>query len=225
MRAIGRFFGAVLVVSGLLLLVDVALSVFWQEPLTALTASRAQGRVTAQLDDLRVATAQDVRAAADVEDPRARLAALARSARKRAKSGRAVGRVELPTLGRSYGVVEGIGDDDLTKGPGHYPSTAFPGEGGTVAIAGHRTTYLAPFKTVDDLRRRDRIVLSMPYGRLTYRVTKTRIVRPTAVSVLRDVGYEQLVLSACHPLYSAARRIIIFAKLDRFEPSAGSRPA
>ena len=79
-------------------------------------------------------------------------------------------------------VVQGTEAGDLRKGPGHYPSTAFPGEGSTVAIAGHRTTYGAPFRHVDELERGDRIIMRMPYGRLTYRVERTRIVDPDATS-------------------------------------------
>ncbi len=101
----------------------------------------------------------------------------------------------------------------LRKGPAHYPETPMPGQGGTVAVAGHRTTFQAPFRSIDDLARGDRIVLRMPYGRFTYHVEGTRIVAPTARWVIRRVGYERLVLTACHPLYSAAQRIVVFARL------------
>ena len=100
----------------------------------------------------------------------------------------------------------------MRKGPGHYPSTPLPGQRGTVAIAGHRTTYGAPFRHVDSLRRGDRIVIDMPYGRYVYKVQRLKIVEPTDLSVLKKVGYNRLVLSACNPLYSAAQRIIVFAR-------------
>jgi sortase A len=83
-----------------------------------------------------------------------------------------------------------------------------------VAIAGHRTTYGAPFRRVDQLERGDRIELRMPYGRFTYVVERTRIVPPTELSVTDRVAFDRLVLSACHPLYSAAKRIIVFAELQ-----------
>ena len=120
--------------------------------------------------------------------------------------------------------VEGTGTATCARGPGHYPATPLPGQRGTVAIAGHRTTYGAPFHDVDDLDRGDRIELAMPYGRFTYRVERTRIVPPTATGVTDRVGYDRLVLSACHPLYSAAQRIVVFARLERAEargPAAG----
>ena len=112
-------------------------------------------------------------------------------------------------------MVEGTATEDLRKGPGHYDNTPLPGERGTVAIAGHRTTYGAPFRTIDQLDRGDQITAEMPYGTFTYRVEKTRIVEPTEVSVYRKVGYDRLILSACHPLYSAAQRIVVFARLQK----------
>src|SRR5213078_2628926 len=106
-----------------------------------------------------------------------------------------------PTLGRHYVVVQGTDLGTLRKGPGHYPDTRFPGESGTVAIAGHRTTYLAPFRHVDSLHPGNHVVLAMPYGTFTYRVEKTQIVTPDATWITRRVpGAPRLVLSACHPL-------------------------
>jgi sortase A len=101
----------------------------------------------------------------------------------------------------------------LKKGPGIYSQTPFPGAPGTTAVAGHRTTYLAPFRNVDRLRPGQTIVVQMPYAQLTYAVEKTKIVDPTDFSVIRPVGYQRLVLSACDPPFSAAKRIIIFARL------------
>ena len=119
----------------------------------------------------------------------------------------------FPTLDRKYYVIEGTKTTDLRKGPGHYPDTALPGQSKTVAIAGHRTTYGAPFRTIDKLRRGDRIDLRMRYGTYVYKVQKTRIVAPSETSVTDNVGYDRLVLTACHPLYSAAQRIVVFARL------------
>jgi sortase A len=121
--------------------------------------------------------------------------------------------------------VQGTDDLSLQKGPGHYPATAFPGLGATVAIAGHRTTYLAPFRHIDALRLGDRIVLEMPYARLVYVVQMHRIVLPTALWITRNVGYERLVLSACNPLYSAAQRIVVFARLRSLAPAPSVRAA
>jgi sortase A len=124
----------------------------------------------------------------------------------------------MPRLGATYTVVQGTDDSSLQKGPGHYPQTPFPGLGDTVAIAGHRTTYLAPFRNINQMRPGDRIVLTMRYAQFTYRVEYNRVVQPTAWWVTHNVGYERLVLSACNPLYSAAQRIVTFARVQAVLP-------
>jgi sortase A len=222
MRAIGRFIASVLVVTGVLLIADVVVTLLWQEPVSALIAHREQSRLSGQLKTLDRLSSADERALAKVRS--GRLVALARREQARVGTGHALGRIRLPTLGRSYVIVQGTDSASLRKGPGHYPDTALPGEPGTVAIAGHRTTYLAPFRTINDLHPGDPVVLQMPYGRFTYRVQESRVVLPTALWVTRDVGYPRLVLSACEPLYSASHRIVVFAKLTA-PIDAESRPA
>jgi sortase A len=107
-----------------------------------------------------------------------------------------------------------------------YPETRFPGLGATTAIAGHRTTYLAPFRHIDALRRGDRIALDMPYAHFTYTVVGHRIVAPTDVSAaVDDVGHSRLVLSACTPLFSAAKRILVYARLTATVPVGAARRA
>jgi sortase A len=211
MRSVWRFIASVLIVSGLLLLADVAITLVWQEPISALIATRAQARLSGQLRTLDRLSAADARALASARS--GRLAALAQREQSRVGSGHALGRIKLPTLDRSYVLVQGTDSASLRNGPGHYPDTPLPGEPGTVAVAGHRTTYLAPFKTIDQLRPGDPVVMEMPYGTFTYRVEETRIVEPNALWVTRNVGYPRLVLSACHPLYSASKRIVVFARL------------
>jgi sortase A len=88
----------------------------------------------------------------------------------------------------------------------------------TAAIAGHRTTYLAPFRNIDQLRPGDRIVLTTRYAQFNYTVQYDKVVEPTAWWVTHNVGYERLVLSACNPLYSAAQRIVTFARLQSVLP-------
>lgn len=191
-----RFASAVMVVSGALLITDAAMTLAWQEPVSALVADRQQ----AQLEQ-------------DVEDPPPRVI------QRRPLRGDAIGELSIPAIGVSQYVVEGTDTEDLRKGPGHYPDTPLPGEAGTVAIAGHRTTYGAPFRKLDELERGDRIVLDMPFGRFAYRVTSTEVVDDNDLSVLDRVGYRQLVLTACHPLYSAAQRIVAFAGQVRVTPA------
>jgi sortase A len=132
--------------------------------------------------------------------------------RRHVRDGQAIGRIVIPHIHASYVVVQGTNEEDLKKGPGHYPATPFPGMPGTVGIAGHRTTYLAPFNKLDKLRKGDVVRLEMPYATVTYRVERTRIVLPTAVWVTKPVGYNRLVMTACHPKYSASHRIAVFAR-------------
>ena len=98
--------------------------------------------------------------------------------------GDAIGKITIPAIGVDEFVVEGTDTASLRKGPGHYPSTPLPGERGTTAIAGHRTTYGAPFRRLDKLKRGDRITLDMPYGRFVYRVERLKIVDDQDLSVL-----------------------------------------
>jgi sortase A len=152
-----------------------------------------------------------------------RIAFLARSLQRRTAPGDAIGTLRIPKLGADFVMVKGSDPEDLRKGPGTFDDAPLPGVGGTSAIAGHRTTYLAPFRHIDDLERGDRITVEMPYARFTYRVQRTRIVDPDEVSVLRDVGYDRLVLSACHPLFSAAQRIVVVSRLTKVEPLGAAR--
>jgi len=207
-----RFLARVLIVSGVLLLADAGTTLAWQEPVSALLTAREQSELEEQLESLPAPRRAGQLGAA-------RLEALADRWERRTGRGEAFGRIELPTLERDYAVVEGTDQASLHSGPGHYPETGLPGQPGTVGIAGHRTTYLAPFRTIDELERGDEIVVEMPYARFTYRVQKQQIVEPSQTEVVDDVGYPRLVLSACHPLYSAAQRIVVFARLDEVRPA------
>ncbi|MBA2579231.1 MAG: class E sortase [Thermoleophilaceae bacterium] len=211
-----RFAAAVIVTPGALLVADATITVAWQEPISALRARGAQQLLDRQLD--AEATAVGEARASGERPSKRRVDLLATQHADRTRTGDAIGRVELPTLDRRYALVEGDDPASLRKGPGHYPDTPLPGQGGTVAIAGHRTTFLAPFRPIDELRPGDPIVVAMPYARFTYRVERTRIVPPTALWVKRRVRYERLILTACHPLYSAAQRIVVFARLDTNPP-------
>jgi sortase A len=210
-----RFVASVLITSGILMLADAGLTLAWQEPVSAYLAQREQDKLGKRLDvDAQGIVAREKLLVASIRNLRRRLARLAELERQRARTGEPIGRIKIPKIGASYVVVQGTDLDTLRKGPGHYPSTRFPGEPGTVAIAGHRTTYLAPFRNIDNLHKGNRIVLEMPYGTFTYAVEKTQIVTPDATWITHRVpGAPRLVLSACHPLYSASHRIVAFARL------------
>jgi sortase A len=189
----------------------------WQEPLTAVVAMVKRGEINKRFLNLPLSRL-DTRVLVRIPSAKERIAYLARRERHALATGDAIGRIAIPKIGASFDVVQGTDGASLEKGPGHYPATALPGLGQTVAIAGHRTTYLAPFRHIDELRPGDRIVMKMPYGRFTYVVQFRRVVLPTALWVIRNVGYDRLVLSACNPLYSAAQRIIVFARLRQEVP-------
>ncbi len=226
MRSVLRVVSIALITAGLVVLVDVAMTLIWKEPLSSVYGAIAQGDADEDLARLSEDFAADEQVAlleaaitGQGEDAAARLAArLAPLLAKQVDAGDAIGRLEIPAIDLDAVLLEGTGTATLQRGPGHYPGTAFPGEGKTVAVAGHRTTYLAPFRRINELRPGDRIMVRMSYGRFTYRVQRTRIVLPTALWVTHDVGYDRLVLSACHPLYSAAQRIIVFARLQSVTP-------
>jgi sortase A len=209
-----RALSSVMIVAGVILLIDAGVTLVWQEPVSAVYAKVQQGKLSDQLEQLESAPLEpaEERALAKIPAPRRKLAFRARALGRRLDPGDPMGRIVMPAIGVSEVFVEGTESGDLRSGPGHYPDTPLPGERGTVAIAGHRTTYGAPFRNVDKLERGDRIELRMPYGRFIYRVERLRIVPPTEISVTDRVDHDRLVLSACHPLYSAAQRIIVFAR-------------
>jgi sortase A len=214
-----RALGTALLAAGLLVLADVAVTIAWQEPVSALRGARAQHRLAGELRRLELAApAREAASAASS----ARLASAARRFARTRRDGDAVAELRIPRLGVRAIVVRGTAPGDLREGPGLLDGTPLPGEHGTTAIAGHRTTYGAPFRHLDALRHGDAIALRLPYGSFRYAVQETRIVDPGDLSVLRRVRHDRLVLSACHPLFSAARRIVVLARLVAVGQSASA---
>jgi sortase A len=205
-----------LITAGLVVLADVATTLAWKEPVSTVYGSIRQGEAEDELAELEgeFPARADLRQVEHIQQIRKRVEILAGLFARRAGNGEAIGRLAIPSIDLDVVVVEGTDTASLQKGPGHYPETPFPGQGGTTAIAGHRTTYLAPFRHLDQLTRGDQIEIEMPYANFAYRVQKTRVVDDSAVDIIHKVGYERLVLTACHPLYSAAQRIAAFAKLE-----------
>jgi len=222
-----RILSIALVTAGLVLFVEVGLTLLYKEPLSSIYAAVQQGKAESQLDDTEASYPNPAarRAVERIRSRKLRMTTLARRFAKRIDEGEAIGRLRAPDMGDlDVIVIQGTDTASLQKGPGHFPETPLPGEGSTVGIAGHRTTYGAPLRYADSVERGDRIVLEMPYGTIFYRVQKTEIVDPTDVWVVDDVGYERLVLTTCHPLYSADQRLIVFAKAvgERLDPQARS---
>jgi len=208
-----------LITAGVVVLMDAGLTLVWQEPLSAAYGAFKQGQAASQLNQLEAQypTAADLQAISRVRGNAAKARVLADRFEPHLQEGHAIGRIKIDRIGLNIVVIQGTDTASLEKGPGHYRNTPLPGQPGTVAIAGHRTTYLAPFRHIDEIQNGDEIRLEMPYAAFTYTVQRHQIVDPSDVGIIKPVGYPQLVLTACHPPYSAAQRYAIFAKLTRID--------
>lgn len=133
--------------------------------------------------------------------------------------GEAFGTIEIPAIDLKGIIYEGTEKPILKNGPGHIVGTAIPGRVGTCAISGHRTTYGAPFNKLDELFPGDKIIIETNYGEFTYILSELKIVEPTDVYILESTLYPSLILTSCHPKYSAAQRLIAFAYLEGYDPA------
>jgi sortase A len=208
-----------LITSGLVVLADAGLTLVWQEPLSAAYGEFKQAQAEDQLNQLETQypTPEDLAAIAGVQGTAKKAHILADRFEPHLQEGHAIGRIKIDRIGLSIVVVQGTDTASLEKGPGHYRNTPIPGQPGTVAIAGHRTTYLAPFRHIDEIQDGDEIRIEMPYAAFTYTVEKHEVVDPGDVGIIKPLGYDQLVLTACHPPYSAAHRYAVFARLSRID--------
>ncbi len=127
-----------------------------------------------------------------------------------------IGQISIPSIGVNWPIREGIELSVLNKSPGHYPHSPKPCRAGNAAIAGHRTTYGAPFNKLDVLKTGDVVNITTPEGDCTYRYLRTEIVSPNNVAVVmpKDGNANLLTLTACHPKGSAAQRIVVTATLE-----------
>ena len=174
----------------------------WRDPFTSLYTWLQQRELAGQYEAL----------AASYPLSEADLADAAKRYRLQTGRGDPLGRLRIERLGLNIVLVNGTDEKTLKKGPGRHLTSFMPGEGKLVYVAGHRTTYLAPFGDIDKLRKGDRISIEVPYGTFTYAVTGHRIVEAHDVSVLRSPGRETLRLQACHPRFFASHRYIVFAR-------------
>jgi sortase A len=126
-------------------------------------------------------------------------------------AGAVLGRLIIPRLGLNVVVRQGTSASVLATGPGHYPGTSLPGQGGTIAVAGHRVTHTRPFLQLNRLRKNDTIVFETR-TRYVYRVFLMRIVPTYQIWPLHRRATEQLVLTACHPPGTSRSRIVVFAR-------------
>jgi sortase A len=219
---IRRRLGTVLIVVGLLALAYAAAVLFWRDPVTDLYNRYQQNRLGSELQDAFEDFGAGTRPPSGLvseDEQRSAVAALARRFGRTVELGQALGRIEIPQIDVDAVFVQGTRwGSDLSRGPGHYERTSLPGLGRTVGIAGHRTTFGAPFRKIDQLERGDAIVLELPYGTFRYRVFEHEIVDSDDWSVIRNRGFDTVMLSACHPLYSASQRWIVYGRLVDVEP-------
>jgi sortase A len=221
-----RALAVLLIFAGTVALIDAGVTLVWQEPFSAIYAKLRQDHLSGTLAKVEKAAPTPVEAhqLVNLADVRRRVAFLAGRLEGRAKGGSPIGRIHIPRIGANFVMVDGTDTSDLESGPGVYPETVFPGMAGTTAIAGHRTTYLAPFRHIDLLRHGSRILVNMPYAHFTYTVVGKKVVSPTDVeAAVGNVGYSRLVLSACTPLFSAAKRLLVYARLTRTVPVGAAR--
>jgi len=212
-RAIG-ILGRILVGAGLVLLFYTTY-LLWG---TGVYTKQAQGELTQTLEQAPTVTQEEIAATGDIPAARPDNAGTL---------GEALFTMEIPDIGLHQAVVEGVGREELKKGPGHFPScgdvpdgtdcvngSPYPGEDGNVAISGHRTTYGAPFFKLNELEEGDVIDITWRGARYRYRVREQVIVAPTQRDVIADHDRNELTLTTCHPRFSAAQRLIVHADYE-----------
>jgi sortase A len=232
MARAARISGTVMIVAGVCAIAWVVVVWQWQDPFTAVYTKYQQHKLASsfahEFADYRPPDATKRTAAGKTSAKtnrariRAQIAVAARAYRLSLHEGDPVGRLIVPRLGLKTIVVNGTAHDDLTKGPGRELHTFVPGENELIYIAGHRTTYLAPFAKIDSLEPGDPVTFVLPYGTFHYVITGHRIVDAHDLSVLRSHHREQLVLQACHPRFFATHRYLAYARLVRVEPRDGA---
>jgi sortase A len=211
----GHRLGTFLLVVGIGVLAWAATVYLWKDPFTTAYTAYEQRRLASNLDsafDEWRPVADPVSEPGNPPPSRDDVSREARRFRLASDDGDAIARLKVPRLDLSVVVVNGTSTGDLRRGPGRHEESFMPGESELVYVAGHRTTYGAPFSAVDELEPGDPITLELPYGTVEYRVTRHRIVDDNDLSVLESRGREELVLQACHPRFFASQRYLVYAR-------------
>jgi sortase A len=213
----GHRIGTFLLVIGIGILVWAATVYFWKDPFTTAYTAYEQRRLESKLNE-QFDAYEPLRTpvVAHPDKPKLRphddVRREARRFRLQSHDGDAIARLKIPRLGLRAVVVNGTGVSDLRRGPGRHLKSYMPGERELVYIAGHRTTYGAPFGSINELRAGDPITVELPYATVVYRVTGHRIVDDNDLSVLNSPHHEELVLQACHPRFFASQRYLVYAR-------------
>ena len=223
MRRILRIAGTTLVVAGALMLVWVVVVWRWQDPFTAAYTHWKQHQLARSYDHRFVAYKPSATPHTTISPALATkvLGQEARRYRLSSRRGQAIGRIRVPRLGLNMVFVNGTDAASLEKGPGRDLRTYMPGEGQLIYIAGHRTTYLAPFAHINSMRPGDLIILEVPYGTFRYRAFRHVIVPADDLAALRSHGREVVALQACHPRFFASHRYIVYGRLTQVAPRGG----
>ena len=218
-----RSLGTILLVVGVAFLAWAFVVWRWNDPITGVYTRYEQHKLSRQYEQKAQSFASHVPAvpAPTVAAERRRIEAAARRYRALSPRGAGIGRISVPRLGLNMVLVNGTDHESLKRGPGRDLRTYMPGQGELVYIAGHRTTYLAPFAHIERLQPGDPVSVEVPYGTFRYRVLRHVIVPAGDVSRLRSHGREEVVLQACHPRFFATQRYLVYAKLVRVVPIHG----
>jgi sortase A len=210
-----RLLGSLLILAAVVVGAWVAVVFFWQDPFTAWYTHREQHKLSAEYDR-EAGKFAALPTTVSRPYPSAEIRRRARAYERSLVIGAPVGRLRIKRIGLNMVVVQGTDHETLKKGPGHYATSGLPGSGQLIYVAGHRTTYLAPFSHIDEIRNGDFIVFQVPYGTFTYRAYRHYIVASTALSVLENHGREILRLQACHPRFFSSHRYLVDARLVGF---------
>jgi len=203
--------GKTLVWAGLLLLGLVAYQLWG----TGLETQRAQNRLEDEFEQLL-----DEATAPPDTDSGAPTTGVAPPVTAPSRPTKALALIRIPTAGVSDIVVAGVSASALRQGPGHVPETPLPGRPGNSAIAGHRSSYGAPFGDLDRVKKGDAVEITTVEGQFTYTVTEVEIVKPTRTDVMATTSSKKtLTLITCHPRYSTDKRLIVHARLTSSEPN------
>ena len=189
LRKFARIFGILLIAAGLLMGIWVLVVWQWKDPFTSIYTWWEQRHLVSKYDERVHEFRTSAPAPAREPEPRRRPSARcwrdSEALPPPTQQGEAIGRLEVPRLGLNMIVVDGTDADSLSKGPGLDRRTFMPGEGKLSYVAGHRTTYLAPFANIDSLRAGDPVTFSLPYGEFHYRITGHAIVPADDLSRLK----------------------------------------
>ena len=217
MRRVARIAGTLMIAAGLGVLAWTLVVWRWEDPFTGLVTRLEQHRLGDAYAE-RLREPANTRLSSIGADE---VAAVAHRYRRALDRGEVVGWIRVPRIGLEAYVVNGTDHATLKKGPGRSLYSFMPGEGRLVYVAGHRTTYGAPFSRIERLEAGDRVVVEVPYAKFEYRVVRHTIVEATATEVLRSRNREELALQACHPRFFATHRYLVYATPVRVTPRGG----